>query len=143
MATRPNVYVNRKKYTRKDKHKKSYFATLFFILMFSFSFSQINTSYLIENQVTNNGQTVEVDNYNQQYNLYIQKSYRQRNTATWVSVLGGAVASVGYGYYRENPQVLQGAIYTTIITSCISTILYISSSNNRKKAYRLKKKTYL
>jgi hypothetical protein len=24
MATRPNVYRNRKKYTRKDKHKKTY-----------------------------------------------------------------------------------------------------------------------
>ena len=23
MATRPNVYKNKKKYTRKDKHKKS------------------------------------------------------------------------------------------------------------------------
>jgi len=24
MATRPNIYVNRKKYTRKNKHKKNY-----------------------------------------------------------------------------------------------------------------------
>ena len=24
MATRPNIYKNKKKYTRKDKHKKSY-----------------------------------------------------------------------------------------------------------------------
>ena len=24
MATRPNIYKNKKKYTRKEKHKKSY-----------------------------------------------------------------------------------------------------------------------
>mgnify|MGYP003995650995 FL=1 len=34
MATRPNVYRNKKKYDRKDKSwKKSYLTTLVFILM--------------------------------------------------------------------------------------------------------------
>ena len=144
MATRPNVYRNKKKYTRKDKSwKKNYLSTLIFILTFGFSFSQVNTSYLIENQVTNNGQTVKVENYNQQYEKYLQKSYRQKNAATWINVLGGVAASIGYAYYREYPQITQGAVYTVIFTSSISTILYISSSNNRRKAYRLKKKSYL
>jgi hypothetical protein len=84
MATRPNVYRNKKKYDRKDKSwKKSYLTTLVFILMSTFMFSQTNTSYLIENKVTNNTQTQSVENFNQQYTLYLEKSYSQRNTATW------------------------------------------------------------
>ena len=144
MATRPNVYRNKKKYSRKDKSwKKSCLGVLLFILSFSFSFSQTNTSYLIENQVTKNNQTISIENYNQQYNKYMEKSYRQKNAATLINFIGGVVASVGYGYYREYPQVIQGAVYTVIFTSSISTVLYISSSNNRRKAYRLKKKSYL
>lgn len=144
MATRPNVYRNKKKYTRKDKSwKKDYLNTLLFILMFGFSFSQTNTSYLVENSVTNNSQTVEVDNYNQQYDFYIQKSYRQKNVATWIGALGGIAASVGYGYYSDNPRMVKGMVFATILTSCVSTTFYISSSVNRKRAYQLKRKTYL
>ena len=144
MATRPNVYRNKKKYDRKDKSwKKSYLTTLVFILMSTFMFSQTNTSYLIENNVTNNTQTQSVENFNQQYTLYLEKSYSQRNTATWVGVIGGLVTSLGYSYYSNNPQMIQGVLLTGILTSCLSTTFYIRSSINRKKAYQLKSNTYL
>ena len=144
MATRPNVYRNKKKYSRKDKSwKKSCLGVLLFILSFSFSFSQTNTSYLVENMTTNDTQKVVVDNYQQQYDFYLQKSYDQRNTATWVGVMGGLISSVGYSYYSDNPQMIQGMVFTAILTSCISTTFYIRSSVNRRKAYQLKRKSYL
>mgnify|MGYP003646043726 FL=1 len=144
MATRPNVYRNKKKYDRKDKSwKKPYLTTLVLILMSTFMFSQTNTSYLIENNVTNNTQTQSVDNFNQQYTLHLEKSYNQRNTATWIGVIGGLVTSLGYGYYSNNPQMIQGVLLTGILTSCLSATFYIRSSINRKKAYQLKSNTYL
>jgi len=144
MATRPNVYRNRKKYTRKNTSwRKDCLSIIFFILTFSLSFSQTNTNYLIENMVTNNNQTIEVDDYEKQYNLYLEKSYKQKNTANWVGFLGGIVTGVGYTCYSNDPRIVQGMVLTTIITSSISTTFYITSSINRKKAYQLRRKNYL
>jgi hypothetical protein len=144
MATRPNVYRNKKKYDRKDKSwKKSYLTTLVFILMSTFMFSQTNTNYLIENEVTKETQTKSVIDFNKQYTYYLEKSYNQRTTATWVGVVGGLVSSIGYTYYFDDPRMRQGILFTSILTSCLSTTFYISSSNNRRKAYQLKSNKYL
>ena len=105
--------------------------------------SQTNTSYLVENYVTINPQKVETKNYVQQYNFYVEKSERQRNIATLVGVVGGVVSTISYNYLPRNSQTNQTVIIASLVTSCISTTFYIRSSINRRKAYRLKKNTYL
>tara|TARA_B100000927_G_C16383087_1_gene436221 strand:+ start:233 stop:604 length:372 start_codon:yes stop_codon:yes gene_type:complete len=105
--------------------------------------SQTNTNYLIENYTTSKGQTVKTKNYTQQYNFYIEKSERQRNIATIVGLVGGLVGVVGYNYLPRNTQGNYYLIITSMATSCISTTFYIRSSVNRRKAYKLKKNTYL
>jgi len=116
-----------------------------FIMIFNFGvmLSQTNTSYLVENYVTSNPQNVETKNYVQQYNLYVEKSERQRNIATLVGVVGGVVGTISYNYLPRNSQTNQTVIIASLVTSCISTTFYIRSSINRRKAYRLKKNTYL
>ncbi len=105
--------------------------------------SQTNTNYLMENYTTNKGQTVNTNNYTQQYNFYVEKSERQRSMATLVGLIGGLVGGVGYNYLPRNTQGNHYLIITSLVTSCISTTFYIRSSVNRRKAYRLKKNTYL
>ena len=144
MATRPNVYRNKKKYNRKDKDfKKSYLTILVFILISTFMFSQTNTSYLVENVVTKDTQTKTVKDFNKHYSYYLKKSNTQRNTATWVGLAGGIITSIGFNYFSEDPKIRQGTILTAILTSCISTTFYIRSSINRKKAYHLRPKKLL
>jgi len=105
--------------------------------------SQTNTNYLIENYTTSKGQNVKTNNYTQQYNFYIEKSERQRNMATLVGLVGGLVGTIGYNYLPRNNQTNQSIIITSLMTSCISTTFYIRSSINRRKAYQLKKNSYL
>jgi hypothetical protein len=105
--------------------------------------SQTNTNYLIENYTTSKGQNVKTNNYTQQYNFYIEKSERQRNMATLVGLVGGLVGTIGYNYLPRNSQTNQSIIITSLMTSCISTTFYIRSSINRRKAYQLKKNSYL
>jgi hypothetical protein len=105
--------------------------------------SQTNSSYLIENYVTSKSQTVNTKNHTQQYSFYLEKSNRQRNMATLVGVLGGLVGTLGYNYLPRNTQTNQYIIITSLVSSCISTTFYIRSSINRRKAYQLKKNSYL
>jgi len=105
--------------------------------------SQTNTNYLIENYTTSKGQNVKTNNYTKQYNFYIEKSERQRNMATLVGLVGGLVGTIGYNYLPRNSQTNQSIIITSLMTSCISTTFYIRSSINRRKAYQLKKNSYL
>jgi hypothetical protein len=120
-----------------------------FIILFTVIFtnviilSQTNSSYLIENYVVSKGQTMKTKNYTQQYSFYVEKSERQRNVATLVGVLGGLVGTIGYNYLPRNSQTNQSIIITSLVTSCISTTFYIRSSINRRKAYQLKKNSYL
>jgi len=105
--------------------------------------SQTNTNYLMENYTTSKGQNVMTNNYTQQYNFYIEKSERHRNIATLVGLIGGLVGTIGYNYLPRNSQTNQSIIITSLVTSCISTTFYIRSSINRRKAYQLKKNSYL
>ena len=81
-----------------------------FIMIFNFGvmLSQTNTSYLVENYVTSNPQKVETKNYVQQYNLYVEKSERQRNIATLVGVVGGIVGTISYNYLPRPRKIVTG-----------------------------------
>jgi len=122
--------------------KKTIF-TILIILNSVLVLSQTNTNYLMENYITSKGQTVKTNNYTQQYDFYIKKSERQRNIATLIGLVGGLVGGVGYNYLPRSIQGNHYLIITSLATSCISTTFYIRSSVNRRKAYRLKKNTYL
>jgi hypothetical protein len=123
---------------------KSLFLTLVLITTNFFSFSQTGISKTLENNVTKNQQQKEVKDYNQEYTFYLEKSHRQSTFSTAMLITSTLVTTSilanidGLDYNRG-----QAVALTNVFFVGLSTTFMLSANKNRKKAYELKRKSYL
>jgi hypothetical protein len=108
------------------------------------SFSQTGVSLLMENNTTKNQQTITTNDFNKKYEKYLRKSERQSNISTTLLVTSTIITTSilmnvgGLKYDRFKTVAL-----TNVVFIGLSTTFKISSNNNRRKAYELKRNTYL
>jgi hypothetical protein len=123
---------------------KNFFLILSIITIHLHSFTQIGISKTLENNVTKNQQQKEVDDYNQQYTFYLKKANRQKILSTTLLVTSTLLTTTiltgidGLNYNRG-----QMVGLTNVFFVGLSTTFLIQSNKNRKKAYELKRKSYL
>jgi hypothetical protein len=108
------------------------------------TFSQTGLSKTIENNVTKNQQTKEVVDYENQYSFYLNKANRQQDLSTAMLITGTIVTTTilanidGMSYNRGQAVALSNTLFVGL-----STTFMLTSNKNRKKAYQLKKPSYI
>lgn len=120
------------------------FIIILFVGLLTNGFSQTGLTKALENETTKNQQTKEVVDYNKQYEKYLRKADRQSNISTVLLVTSSVITSaillnVGDANY-DRPSTL---IMVNGFFIGASTVFTIGSRNNRRKAYQLKKNSYL
>lgn len=120
------------------------FIIILFIGLITSGLSQTGLTKALENQTTKNQQTKVVVDYTKQYERYLRKADRQSNMSTVLLVTSSVITSAillnvdDISYNRPRTLILVNGFFIGA-----STTFTISSRNNRRKAYELKRQSYL
>lgn len=121
--------------------------TLILILFISFITSglcQTGLTKAMENQTTKNQQTRETVDYTKQYQRYLERAEKHSNTSTILLVTSSVLSSmVIMNLTNEDIDKGRTLILVNGIFIGLSTTYTISARENRRKAYQLKKQSYL
>jgi hypothetical protein len=118
--------------------------SILFTIFTMFGYTQVGINTLMEKNVTKNIKTTETQNFNEEYQTYLKKSHKQAQISTGVLVAGTVINSLILFYY-DRTEINKRDLYiiNNTLTVGISTTFLIQSNKNRKKAYELKRRTYL
>lgn len=115
-----------------------------FIGFITHGFTQTGLTKAMENQTTKNQQTNETVNYTKQYQRYLERAERHSNTSTILLVTSSVISSmVIMNLPNEDIDRGRTLILVNGLFIGLSTTYTISARENRRKAYKLKKQSYL